>query len=205
MGECQQRPGLSQWEWSSYSSFLKGHSCLPFPSSMCGNLASCCVCRATVCDHDTLHGCKNIMSIFWPAQGGFETAAWIASFCEWLGLALATLKLNCFSPLNDLLCLWPGFCVHWASAVLHPEAAPCWCCAEHRVHVSVIPGEAWKAAWILEDGRCCNKCELIMLLLKITGAKLKRKNSSYSALPQGGNGHEELGNPSVSSLSLDYI
>lgn len=42
-----------------------------------------------------------------PGQlnGGFETAAWIASLYKWLGLALAMLKLDCFSPLNDLLCL----------------------------------------------------------------------------------------------------
>jgi len=45
-------------------------------------------------------------------EGGFETAAWIASLCKWLGLALTMLKLNCFSPLDDLLWLWPGFCAH---------------------------------------------------------------------------------------------
>lgn len=69
-----------------------------------------CAYRATVCDCGTLHGCENIVSISWPARARLETATWIASWCTWLGLALAMLKLNCFSTLNDLFCLWPGFC-----------------------------------------------------------------------------------------------
>lgn len=116
-------------ERSSYSSFPKIPWCLPFPSSTCAY-------RATVCDCGTLHGCENIVSISWPAQARFETAAWIASWCTWLGLALAMLKLNCFSTLNDLFCLWPGFCARWASTTLHSEVAPSPCCAEHQVCLS---------------------------------------------------------------------
>lgn len=63
----------------------------------------------------------------------FETAAWIASLCKWLGLPLAMLKLSCFGTLKDLLCLWTGFCVHWA---LHPEVAPSQCHAEHWICLS---------------------------------------------------------------------
>lgn len=82
-------------------------------------------------------------------KGGFETAAWIASLCKCLRLALAMVKLNCFSLLNDLLCLWPGFCVCWASPVLHPEVAPFW----YHVHLSpwfLVKPERQPSSWRME-------------------------------------------------------
>lgn len=113
---CHSRSDPATFSFSKVS-----HACLS--PALC-NLPSCCVCRATACDHDILHCCTTSCPSHGQLKGGFETTPYISSLWKWLRLTLAMLKLNYLSTLADLLRLWPVFCACWASAVLHPEVVP---------------------------------------------------------------------------------
>lgn len=137
MGQHQRALVCHSWSDPATFSFSEvSHACLS--PALC-NLPSCCVCRATACDHDILHCCTTSCPSHGQLKGGFETTPYISSLWKWLRLTLAMLKLNYLSTLADLLCLWPVFCACWASAVLHPEVVPSWCCVHPPLWSLVKP------------------------------------------------------------------